>query len=192
MIGITDEPFDGPDPDVPRVEAEEEAFLLTSIGRVLERPPLPDDVVGRYAGLRPLLADGDATAPTADLSRRHAVVEHDGVVTVVGGKLTTARRMAQDARRPGRAHDAGATDARRASRTASALCAGADSRTRGSGRRPGALGDRPASRAQLRFAIAHELALTPADLLDRRSRIGLVPTWREAALDAAQERCWTG
>src|SRR5215218_928599 len=99
MIGITDAPFDGPIPEEPTVDADEEAFLLTSIGRVLERTPTADDVVGRFAGLRPLLAgEGEAAGDaTADLSRRHAVVEHDGVVTVVGGKLTTARRMAQDA-----------------------------------------------------------------------------------------------
>ena len=50
---------------------------------------------GTYAGLRPLLA---AEGTTADLSRRHAVLTSDtGVVTVVGGKLTTYRQMAEDA-----------------------------------------------------------------------------------------------
>ena len=45
----------------------------------------------------------------------------------------------------------------------------------------------PASRAQLRFAVDHELALTVEDLLDRRTRLGLVPERRAAALDAAHE-----
>ena len=45
----------------------------------------------------------------------------------------------------------------------------------------------PVSRAQLRFAVEHELALTVEDLLDRRTRLGLVPERREAALDAAHE-----
>ena len=55
------------------------------------------DVVGAFAGLRPLL-DRRRTAPTADLSRRHAVLtSRTGVVTIVGGKLTTYRRMAEDA-----------------------------------------------------------------------------------------------
>ena len=54
-----------------------------------------EDVVGAYAGLRPLL---DTGTKTADLSRKHAVlVSSSGVVTVVGGKLTTYRRMAEDA-----------------------------------------------------------------------------------------------
>ncbi|MGN6188715.1 MAG: glycerol-3-phosphate dehydrogenase/oxidase [Conexibacter sp.] len=165
MIGITDAPYEGPIPDEPVVDADEEAFLLTSIGRVLERTPTPDDVVGRFAGLRPLLASDDASA-TADLSRRHAVVEHDGVVTIVGGKLTTARRMAQDAL------DRVAADGAGRCVTDRIRLAGAD--------RPS--GDLA---AQLRFGVTHEGALTLEDLLDRRTRLGLVPAWREAALDAA-------
>jgi len=169
MVGITDEPFDGPLPDVPAVDAEEEAFLLRSIGRVLERAPTADDVVGRFAGLRPLLGgdDGGANgAATADLSRRHAVVEHDGVLTVVGGKLTTARRMAQDALDHLAPQRACVTDRIR--------LAGTD--------RPG--GDLA---AQLRFGVTHELALTVEDLLDRRTRLGLVPERRAAELGAARE-----
>lgn len=193
MIGITDEPFEGPLPDVPSVAPAEEAFLLSSIGRVLERPLTHDDVVGRYAGLRPLLANGgietaagataDAApaADTADLSRRHAVVEHDGILTVVGGKLTTARRMAQDAvdrvaARPG-------VHATRCA-TRRITLAGAD-RPDDASRAPIAPGV-PVSHTQLRFAVAHELALTVEDLLDRRTRLGLVPERRAAALDAAQ------
>jgi glycerol-3-phosphate dehydrogenase len=165
MIGITDAPYDGPIPDVPTVDAEEEAFLLSSIGRVLERTPTSDDVVGRFAGLRPLLA-GDGH--TADLSRSHAVVEHDGVVTVVGGKLTTARRMAQDA-------------LDRVAATGAGPCGTHRIRLAGADRPRGDLV------AQLRFATTHELALTADDLLDRRTRLGLVPAWREDALDAARE-----
>lgn len=171
LVGITDTAFDGALSDAPAVDAEEEAFLLRSIGRVLARTPTAADVVGRFAGLRPLLApdgDGDegATDRTADLSRRHAVVEHDGVLTVVGGKLTTARRMAQDAldriapERP---------------------CATDRIRLAGEDRPHGDLA------AQLRFAVEHELALTVEDLLDRRTRLGLVPQRRAAALDAAYE-----
>jgi len=168
MIGITDAPFDGPIPDEPTVGADEEAFLLSSIGRVLARTPTREDVVGRFAGLRPLLAgDGE----TADLSRRHAVVEHDGVVTVVGGKLTTARRMAQDALDHVAARPAAAPAGR---------CVTHRIRLAGADRTDGDLA------AQLRFAVEHELALTVEDLLDRRTRLGLVPERRAAALDAAR------
>ena len=179
MIGITDAPYDGPIVDAPTVDVGEETFLLTSIGRVLERPLTHNDVVGRYAGLRPLLA-GDGH--TADLSRRHAVGDHDGVVTVVGGKLTTARRMAQDAldhlvARPGVAAGRCVTHRIR--------LAGADRPGAGEGAAvaPGL----PAAHAQLRFAVEQELALTVDDLLDRRTRLGLVPQWRQQALDAARD-----
>ena len=43
----------------------------------------------------------------------------------------------------------------------------------------------PVCEAELRWAAAHELALTPEDLADRRTRAGLVPEWREAVLAAA-------
>jgi len=169
MIGITDAPYDGPIPEMPAVDAEEETFLLTSIGRVLERTPTSDEVVGRFAGLRPLLANGDDTGTaTSDLSRRHAVVAHDGILTVVGGKLTTARRMAQDALDRVAAQDA-------------SRCVTARIRLSGADRPAGDLA------AQLRFAVRSELALTVEDLLDRRTRLGFVAQWRDGALDAARE-----
>lgn len=213
LIGLTDDPYDGAGspPIAPGVDADEESFLLESVSRVLERPLTPEDVVGRYAGLRPLLA-GAGDDATADLSRRHAVLDDDGVLTVVGGKLTTARRMAQDAvdalaQRPGvtaapcvtrrlplvgapprgRAPAAGELPpplVRRYGAEASRVAALADGDP--------ALLDRiapdvPVSRAELRFAVEHELALTAEDLLDRRTRLGLVPERRAQALDAAHD-----
>ena len=61
---------------------EEEAELLAHASAALEVCLAPEDVVGRYAGLRPLLA---AEGATADLSRRHAVVE-DGAGAHRGGR----------------------------------------------------------------------------------------------------------
>jgi glycerol-3-phosphate dehydrogenase len=205
MLGITDEPFDGPIPDEPAVTPGEERFLLEAIGHVLERPLTASAVVGRYAGFRPLLAGGEGA--TADLSRRHAVVEHDGILTVVGGKLTTARRMAQDAvdqiaRRPGvwaracatrtlplvGAGHAAPLEPARLTRRYGAEAARVAALANGDPAEleplaPGV----PISRAELRFAAAHELALTPEDLLDRRTRLGLVPERRSAALATARE-----
>ncbi|MGN0065126.1 MAG: glycerol-3-phosphate dehydrogenase/oxidase [Nocardioides sp.] len=95
-VGLTDEPAPGPVPDVPQPTETEIGFLLDVVGAAFSRPLRRSDVVGAYAGLRPLLDTG--TGATADLSRRHAVLTSStGVVTVVGGKLTTYRRMAQDA-----------------------------------------------------------------------------------------------
>ncbi len=95
-VGLTDEPVDGPVPDVPEPSESEIDFLLDVVSATLARPLTRDDVVGAFAGLRPLLDTGGGE--TADLSRRHAVLTSpDGVVTVVGGKLTTYRRMAEDA-----------------------------------------------------------------------------------------------
>jgi glycerol-3-phosphate dehydrogenase len=95
-VGLTDEPADGPIPDVPEPSEAEIGFLLDLVDSALDVPVRRADVAGAYAGLRPLL-DG-AEGSTADLSRRHAVLTAaNGVVTIVGGKLTTYRRMAQDA-----------------------------------------------------------------------------------------------
>ncbi|MDW5593585.1 glycerol-3-phosphate dehydrogenase/oxidase [Conexibacter stalactiti] len=211
LIGITDEPYEGGDvPEVPPVSEAEESFLLQSVSRVLERPLTSADVVGRYAGLRPLLASAESEA-TADLSRRHAVLEHDGVVTVVGGKLTTARRMAQDAvdqivTRPGvtagpcltRALPLVGAPPATAAPQAGELPPPLVRRYGAEASRVAALADGdpellaplapgvPVCRAELRFAVAHELALTADDLLDRRTRLGLVPERRAAALAAAE------
>src|SRR5690606_20217393 len=93
-VGLTDVAVDGPVPDVPEAPEEDVRTLLDVLNGVLEIALPREAVAGAYAGLRPLPA-GDGR--TADLSRRHAVVSSAGVVTVVGGKLTTYRRMAEDA-----------------------------------------------------------------------------------------------
>ena len=64
---------------------------------VTTEPITEADIVGTWAGLRPLVAGGERARRTADLSRRHSVRTSDsGVITVTGGKLTTYRRMAAD------------------------------------------------------------------------------------------------
>jgi len=94
-LGLTDEAADGPVPDVPEPTPAEVSFLLETISSALEVPLVHADIVGSYAGLRPLLAKG---GKTADISREHAVITSpDGIVTIIGGKLTTYRRMAEDA-----------------------------------------------------------------------------------------------
>src|SRR6202042_3053921 len=94
-LGLTDEEAPGPIPDVPLPTSAEIAFLLdvvnTALGVTLDRA----DVIGSYAGLRPLIDTG--AGRTADVSRDHAVVESPaGVISVIGGKLTEYRHMAED------------------------------------------------------------------------------------------------
>jgi glycerol-3-phosphate dehydrogenase len=101
-LGLTDEPVSGPVPDTdPQPTAAEVDQLLATVNQVLATPLTSDDVVGSYAGLRPLVLPSSAGAgpggATADLSRRHLLQWDGPVLTVVGGKLTTYRAMAAEA-----------------------------------------------------------------------------------------------
>src|SRR5690606_17439401 len=98
LLGTTDTAYDG-DRRAPTVEPEDVDYLLRNVNRYLARPLTRRDVLGTFAGLRPLLAPvARDTATTSALSRDHTVIsEPAGMVTVVGGKYTTYRRMARDA-----------------------------------------------------------------------------------------------
>jgi glycerol-3-phosphate dehydrogenase len=94
-VGTTDTDYDGPLDD-PECAPDDIAYLLRALNAVITDPLREDDVLGTWAGLRPLLRTA-ANDRTADLSRRHAVRRSEGgLVTVTGGKLTTYRRMAAD------------------------------------------------------------------------------------------------
>ncbi len=76
---------------------EDLRYVLTALNRSLTTDITEADVVGSWAGLRPLVKAA-ASGRTADLSRRHKVrTSASGVVSVTGGKLTTYRSMAADA-----------------------------------------------------------------------------------------------
>ncbi|HKY68251.1 MAG TPA: glycerol-3-phosphate dehydrogenase/oxidase, partial [Acidimicrobiales bacterium] len=95
-IGTTDTDYPG-DVDDPQCTAEDIAYLLGAINHSVTEPLDERDVIGTWAGLRPLVSDATSTR-TADMSRRHRVTtSSSGLVTVVGGKLTTYREMAEDA-----------------------------------------------------------------------------------------------
>jgi glycerol-3-phosphate dehydrogenase len=114
-------------------------------------------------------------------------------LTVVGGKLTTYRAMAQDAvdritDRPCRTHRlplVGAPGGPGPARLARRFGAEAAAVAALGSTEPLAPGV-PVCEAELRWSAAHELALTPEDLADRRTRAGLVPEWRAAVLAAAR------
>jgi glycerol-3-phosphate dehydrogenase len=95
-VGTTDTDYDGPLDD-PACTPADVDYLLSALNGITEEKLGADDVVGTWAGLRPLLRSGRSTR-TSDLSRKHTVrMSPGGVVTVTGGKLTTYRRMAADA-----------------------------------------------------------------------------------------------
>jgi len=94
-IGTTDTDYDGPLDD-PQCTAADVAYLLRAINAAIDEPIDEADVLGTWAGLRPLVASATSER-TADLSRRHRVTRSaDGLITVTGGKLTTYRKMAAD------------------------------------------------------------------------------------------------
>ncbi|WP_214320119.1 glycerol-3-phosphate dehydrogenase/oxidase [Nonomuraea sediminis] len=200
-VGLTDEPVDGPIPDVPEAPEADIRTLLDLLNSVLGTPVPREAVAGAYAGLRPLLA---AEGSTADISREHAVLCRDGLITVVGGKLTTYRRMAEDA--VDRAVSFANLPAG-PSRTSGIPLAGAGPVRPGV---PARLAERYGGEAHLAlrlvrehpegvglgltegdllWSVRHEGALDESDLLDRRTRIGLVPEDRLAALPAARRAC---
>ena len=95
IVGTTDTDFSG-DRAEPVATGEDVAYILEHANRVLARPLTPADVVGVYAGLRPLVAASEDT-PTTKLSREHVVdVPLPGLASIAGGKFTTYRIMARD------------------------------------------------------------------------------------------------
>jgi glycerol-3-phosphate dehydrogenase len=94
IVGTTDTPWEL-DPAEPTATQADVEYLLAHVNAVLRTPLDLDDVVGVYAGLRPLL-DGGADE-TTKLSREHAVATPaPGFAVVAGGKFTTYRVMAAD------------------------------------------------------------------------------------------------
>ncbi len=97
IAGITDVAVPGPIADVPLAPQTDITWILDQLSTALDQPLVAADILGTYAGLRPLVGDAQG-GPTADISRRHLVERRpDGHVVVTGGKLTTYRRMAEDA-----------------------------------------------------------------------------------------------
>ena len=94
-VGTTDTEYDGP-LDGPLCTVDDVTYLLDAVNDALTTDLTTDDVVGTWAGLRPLVASA-SSARSADLSRRHRVSSSpQRVVTIAGGKLTTYRAMAAD------------------------------------------------------------------------------------------------
>lgn len=92
-LGTTDEDYDGDLNDV-NCTREDLDFLLDGANTALNTALTPEDVLGSIAGLRPLIAPPGGK--TVDVKRNAEIrLDPDGLVTVVGGKLTTSRHMAE-------------------------------------------------------------------------------------------------
>ncbi|HET9258562.1 MAG TPA: glycerol-3-phosphate dehydrogenase/oxidase [Acidimicrobiia bacterium] len=175
-------------------------YLLTRLNATLKTPVLASDVVGVYAGLRPLLRG--ESEQTSKLSREHAVMDRgNGLISVAGGKYTTYRVMAADAVAATAPYMDGPLDE---SPTADIPLVGAapadDVRLHG---RYGTLADdveelisidpeygrkvvtdAPYLLAEIRYAVTHEGALHLDDVLTRRTRLSIET--RDRGIDAAR------
>ncbi len=95
VVGTTDTPI----PEVslePEPLAHEVDFILDTASGYLEHRPSRRDILSVFTGIRPLVKEGGDSA-TATLSRDHKIqISPSGLLTIVGGKWTTYRRMAED------------------------------------------------------------------------------------------------
>lgn len=178
LIGTTDTARDDV-PDEPEPLAGEIDFLLDAATNYLSRAPRREEVRSVFGGLRPLLGGGGGGA-TKGLSREHRVdVSAQGLVSLLGGKWTTYRRMAEDAvdvaeevagwpRRPsvtaGLALDEGGLWARNKG-------AGQAGEGRSEAASEAESDGLPPSAAEVRHAVREAFALGVEDVLARRSRL---------------------
>jgi len=96
VVGTTDTPVENPEIE-PRALDEEIRFILDTAGKYLSKKPRRKDVLSIFAGLRPLAAPEDNTKETKEISRSHRlVVSQSGLITMIGGKWTTYRKMGED------------------------------------------------------------------------------------------------
>jgi glycerol-3-phosphate dehydrogenase len=96
VIGTTDTPLDKISLE-PVALDEEISFILRTAEKYLVTPPKRENILCIYAGLRPLAANPDNPASTKEVSRRHKItLSPSGLLTIIGGKWTTYRRMAEE------------------------------------------------------------------------------------------------
>ena len=97
LVGTTDTPIDQPSYE-PRPLEEEIDFILDTARLYLDHAPTRGDILSVYVGIRPLVkAAGSDGSETSALSRDHKIhIDNSGLLTIVGGKWTTYRHMAED------------------------------------------------------------------------------------------------
>ena len=99
LVGTTDTPIATATLEPVALEQEID-FVLATAGQYLTRAPARSDVLSVFAGIRPLVKTSgahDGAVKTAALSRDHVIsVDRSGMLTICGGKWTTYRHMAED------------------------------------------------------------------------------------------------
>src|SRR5436190_8196168 len=96
LVGTTDTPVDKPSLEPEALKSEVD-FILKTASSYLAAKPARSDIMGVFAGIRPLVKKG-STVKTSSLSRGHYLfVDESGLITITGGKWTTFRKMAENA-----------------------------------------------------------------------------------------------
>jgi glycerol-3-phosphate dehydrogenase len=205
IAGITDVAEPGPIADVPPVPHEDVEWICDNISSSLDRTITANDAVGSFTGLRPLVHTGDTRA-SADISRHHLIKKSpEGVITITGGKLTTYRHMAEqvvnsisdEPCQTTRIALVGAGPLTHASNLPARLIR----RFGSEAPRVAALADTdpslmdpvaphvPVRKVEVLFAIRAEGAMTPEDVMERRTRLSLIPTEAAAAHECVTKLC---
>ena len=98
LIGTTDLDYQG-DPAQVKISKDEIDYLCVSVSEYLAKPVKPEDVVWTYSGVRPLYDDGadEAKAATRDYVFELDVPGGAPLLSIYGGKITTYRRLAEEA-----------------------------------------------------------------------------------------------
>src|SRR5207237_7442526 len=180
MIGTTDTDYDG-DPGAAEASSEDVEYLRTEAGRAFPRAAF-EPILFTWAGVRALVREEGVAE--SEVSRKHALYDHEkrdgitGVLSVVGGKITAYRAIAEEVTDaavsklrssasecrtaelplPGAAENGGATDLARIGGAGGALAAPVCPNEKVSG-------------AELVYAVRHEWAMTLGDVLLRRTML---------------------
>ena len=96
VVGTTDTVIDKPLLE-PHFQLEEVEFILETASQYLTKKPTKKDILSVFSGLRPLAKPEGDKQSTKEISRHHKVmISSSGLITVIGGKWTTYRKMAED------------------------------------------------------------------------------------------------
>lgn len=96
VVGTTDTLIDKNSLEPVALDSEID-FVLETAGQYLVKQPTRKDILSVFAGLRPLAKPDDEQKATKEISRGHKIlISVSGLITIVGGKWTTYRRMAED------------------------------------------------------------------------------------------------